>query len=241
MKPASEQRAWASPDSLDFFSRQRRAPDDLYASERIFLPDAARRAASVLDVGCACGGFAAIMRHFNNDIAYTGVDIVPEMLTRALAENRAENVDADFVAAAGHELPFADRKFDLVHCSGATHLNSRYRELIADMWRVSAKELLFDMRLTDGPSLEGTFRIDFDGTGEGMTLPYLVVNIDEARWLIDELPDAPSRMHLSGSRHPPSANADLPLDGPMIMAFLLLQRDTDESGWQVDIKEALPS
>lgn len=229
--PTTEQRAWASSDSVDFFTRERRTTDDLYPSEKIFLPDAVERASSVLDVGCACGGFASIMRTFNPSVRYTGIDIVPEMLAHA----GAENSDDTFVVAAGHALPFKDRAFDLVHCSGAVHLNSRYQELIADMWRVTDREALFDMRLTDGPSMEGSFRIDFNDIGEGGILPYHVVNLDEARTLIDGLPNAPARVRLAGYWHPASGNADLPEDTTVIMAFLLLQRSSPENGWDIRI------
>lgn len=233
METIEEQRVWASPSSLDFFSRERRSPDDLYPSERIFLPDAVRRAGSVLDVGCACGGFAAIMRAFNGDINYVGVDIVPEMLARASRDDH----DSVFAAAAGHALPFKNRTFDLVHCSGATHLNSRYRELIADMWRTTRKELLFDMRLTDGASTEGIFRVDFNRTGKGQTLPYIVVNIDEVCRLIDGLEDAPASVQMAGYRHPPSKTADFSSDDNLIMAFLLLQREAYKTGWHIDIAD----
>jgi SAM-dependent methyltransferase len=230
--PTTEQRAWASSDSLDFFTHERRTPDDLYLSEKIFLPDAVQRAKSVLDVGCACGGFAQIMRVFNSSVRYTGIDIVPEMLARA----GRENSDDTFVVATGHKLPFKDRVFDLVHCSGAVHLNSRYQALIADMWRVARQEALFDMRLTKGPSREGTFRVDFANTGFGGELPYHVVNLEAARSLIDGLPDPPSHVRLSGYPHLPSANADLPAGTTVIMAFLLLQRSVPETGWDIHIE-----
>lgn len=226
-----EQRVWASPDSLDFFVRERGAPEDLYPSERIFLPGAVGRAATVLDVGCACGGFAPIMRTFNAAIRYTGVDIVPEMLSRA----RDRNADDAFVVADGGRLPFADRSFDLVHCSGTVHLNSDYPALIADMWRVAGREALFDMRLTEGPSRVGRFRVDFAGTGRGGVLPYHVVNLAEAHALIDGLPDAPRRVTLSGYPHSASANADLPKGTAVIMAFLLLERSAPATGWEIRI------
>ena len=232
METVREQRVWASPDSLDFFTRQRQTPDDLYPSERIFLPDAVSRADNVLDVGCACGGFAAIMQTFNKDIAYTGVDIVPEMLARA----ERDNGDAIFAAATGHELPFANRAFDLVHCSGATHLNSLYRELIADMWRVTRNELLFDMRLSEGESQAGHFRVNFSGGGDEQTLPYFIVNLDEVKEIINTLDEPPGTVRLAGYRHPASGNADFEEGTMVIMAFLLLQRNGDHSGWQIEIE-----
>lgn len=223
----TEQSVWGEKNSLDFFSHERQSPDDLYPSEKIFLPGAVKDAASVLDIGCACGGFSAIMTSFNKGIKYTGVDIVPEMLM--LARDRHE--EAQFTAAAGHQLPFADQSFDLVHCSGATHLNSRYLELITDMWRVSSHQLLFDLRLTEGPAMEGTFRVDFDNNDSGRLLPYFVLNINEVRHLIENLPDGPDHVSVNGYFHPPSSSANLPDDVNLIMAFLLLTRTSENRGW----------
>lgn len=236
MSLENEQSVWGQENSLDFFSHERHSPEDLYPSERIFLPDAVRKASNVLDIGCACGGFSAIMQSFNEQISYTGVDIIPDMLKRA----RREYSDASFAAAAGHQLPFADQFFDLVHCSGATHLNSRYRELIADMWRVTGDQLLFDLRLTEGPTMEGTFRVDFDNNNKGDLLPYFVLNMDEMRDLIDNLADGPEHVSLKGYFHPASPNATLPGGGTLIMAFLLLSRTSSTRGWDAAIKDRAP-
>ena len=233
----SEQNVWGEDDSLDFFNRERQTPDDLYPSEKIFLPDALKRADSVLDVGCACGGFSQIMRSFNDKISYMGVDIIPEMLIQA----QACHAEVMFAACAGHQLPFPDQSFDLVHCSGATHLNSRYRELIADMWRVTHDQLLFDLRLTEGPSMEGTFRIDFNKTGSGGMLPYIVINIQEAREIIDSLPGRPAHIKLRGYHHPASHNANMPDDENLIMAFLLLSRTSTDRGWDIKIEDNPPT
>jgi len=236
MSVENEQSVWGETDSLDFFSHERQSPEDLYASERIFLPDAVKRAGSVLDVGCACGGFSAIMESFNEKINYTGIDIVPEMLARAGARHEG----AAFAAAAGHQLPFASQSFDLVHCSGATHLNSHYRELISEMWRVTRHQLLFDLRLTEGPSMEGTFRIDFDDSNSGGLLPYFVLNINEMHDLINALPSGPDHISLNGYHHPASSNATLPGDCNLIMAFLLLTRTSPDKGWDKTIGDRAP-
>jgi SAM-dependent methyltransferase len=225
-----EQRAWAAADSIAFFRDNRSRPEDLYPSERIFLPGVVQSARSVLDVGCACGGFAAIMQAFNPCIDYVGVDIVAEMLSEAGRVHTA----ARFLAAAGHALPFRDGAFDLVHCSGAVHLNSAYPALIAEMWRVARRHLLFDLRMTDEASYAGTFMLDFAG-GKG-ELPYHVVNVAEARGIIERLPAPPRSVRVAGYRHPPSHNARLGNRGDLIMAFLLLARDSAGRGWDMRIE-----
>ena len=226
-----EQQVWSSEDSLTFFSRERSRLDDLYSSERIFLPTIAGKARTILDVGCACGGFVNIFREINPDASYTGVDIVPEMITRA----EAAHPDATFINAAAHSLPFPDRAFDLVHCSGSVHLNSQYQEMIGEMWRVTGQHALFDMRLTEGPSVRGGFTINFSGDSNGGRLPYHLVNLEEAKGMIENLPNPPAHVQMAGYRHPASANADLPEESDVIMTFLLLERTSEQSGWDIDI------
>ena len=237
-KVSQEHKVWASGDSLKFFGEKRNKADHLYPSEKVFLPGLLAEVATVLDVGCARGGFFDIMRSYNPALDYVGVDIVPDMLALAVREHR----DARFVAAAGHALPFADAGFDLVHCSGVVHLNDHYEDMIAEMWRVSRRYALFDMRLTDGPSEVGRFRVDFDGHGEGGLLPYHVVNLGWIRRFIEALPNPPGRVTLAGYRHPVSHTADLPGYEPgvdeVIMAFLLLDRDGPGGEWRESIAES---
>ena len=236
MKIESEQSVWGQAKSLEYFRDERQTPEDLYPSERVFLPNAVKKANTILDVGCACGGFAAIMRRFDKNFKYTGVDIIPEMLAHA----RKFQNGARFAAAAGQQLPFAAQAFDLVHCSGVLHLNSHYREFIADMWRVTRHQLLFDLRLTRGPSKEGKFRVDFDRSGDGGLLPYIVINIKEMRDLVDTLKGAPDHVSLYGYTHSASPNATLPNGRNLIMAFLLLSRTSTKNGWDVTIEDDAP-
>lgn len=229
-----EQQVWGSDDSIAYFSHERSRLDDLYSSERIFLPEITQRIATLLDVGCACGGFVDIFREINPDASYTGIDIVPDMIARA----EAAHPGVPFINAPAHSMPFPDREFDLVHCSGSVHLNSQYQQMIAEMWRVSKRYALFDMRLTEGPTVTGGFTVNFSGDEGGGRLPYHVVNINDARAIIDDLPNPPARARLAGYHHPASANADLPGDTSVIMAFLLLERDGEKSGWEINIKES---
>ncbi len=226
-----EQRAWAAKDSLDFFSTHRSSAEDLYPSERKFLPQAVAAAGGVLDVGCACGGFAEIMRSFNPAIAYTGIDIMPAMIERARSRYPGES----FIVGAAHQLPFRDGSFDLVHCSGVVHLNSDYQRMIAEMWRVTRKYTVFDMRLTRGASRTGSFKVDFAGAGTGGALPYHVVNFGEFRRLIACLDAPPGRVSVFGYRHLASRQANLGDCGEVIMACLCLERGGSEDRWAIDI------
>ena len=78
--------AWGLPGVLDFFSRHRTTSEDVYPSEWLFLKDRLRDGMSVLDVGCAQGGFASVLDEHLGDFSYTGLDINSEMI--ALARER---------------------------------------------------------------------------------------------------------------------------------------------------------
>ena len=189
-----EQRLWGAEDSIAFFSSNRQRPEDLYPSEKVFLPRVVKEAKNVLDVGCACGGFARIMSDYNPSLTYTAIDIVPTMIDEA----RLQNPTGHYTVAAGHSLPFGEQTFDLVHCSGVVHLNSNYELMISEMWRVSAQYLLFDMRLTEGATQTGSFKIDFGSSDRAKSevLPYHLVNFTEARRIVETLPEAPQQVEV---------------------------------------------
>lgn len=231
-KIVCEQRAWSISDSISFFSNNRHSADKLYPSERIFLPTVVNKVNTVLDVGCACGGFSSIMRSFNESIQYFGIDIVSEMIEQARNLYPREQ----FAVAAGHALPFPPQVFDLVHCSGAIHLNSAYEIMIAEMWRVSRDYLLFDLRLTEGASFSGEFKVSQESNGcEEKMLPYHVVNIEETRGFIEALPEPPERVELCAYYHPPSANSSFDPDTQILMGFLLMHRHAETTGWDISI------
>jgi SAM-dependent methyltransferase len=186
----------------------------------------------VLDVGCACGGFAPIMRALNPAIQYTGVDVVPAMIEQA----RGRYPEHEFRLAAGHTMPFPDRSFDLVHCSGVVHLNSHYEKMIAEMWRVCAGRLLFDLRLTERESRTGSFKVDFGAVGTpGSLLPYNLINFADARNLIDGLPSPAARVDVAGYLHPASHTSSFGPNEQVIMAFVLMHRVAARPGWHIDI------
>lgn len=163
------------PDLVEFYSSQRNTPDDLYPSERRFLPWLAGEADTVLDVGCGAGGFAAIWDHFHPGIAYTGVDASAALVGAA----RRLHPEARFEQADGSRpLPFADRSFDVVAGLGWLHLEPRYRDALPELWRVAGRRLFFDVRLqTEQPAdVTGRQRLALSGDWDGATeIPYIAV------------------------------------------------------------------
>ncbi len=93
---------------------------------------------SVLDIGCGCGVdtlIAAIMVGPGGKAV--GIDMIPEMLTRArknLQETSLENVT--FREASSEDLPFPDESFDVVLSNGVFNLIPDKAEALAEVLRV---------------------------------------------------------------------------------------------------------
>jgi len=213
-----EQQAWSSPESLDYYRRHRQSPEDLYPSERFFLPDVLRQVDSMLDVGCAAGGFSEVARALNPRVRYVGVDIAPRFIETA----RAEHPHSEFVLGDGLTFPTAPGSFDLAHASGVLHLNLRYRDIIAAMWQQTRRFLLCDLRLTKAAPEVGRMESPF-GETRATSLPYVVLAVDDALEMFRALDPPPARVTVKGYRHHASAHAKL-ANPDVLMAFVLAEK-----------------
>src|SRR4051812_21460066 len=109
------------PSLVDFYASHRRRPEDLYPSERRFLPWLLRRSSSVLDTGCALGGFADIHRHYNPAIEYCGIDVSQPLV------DAANRMRPDLDIRVGDTPAGLDvERFDLVQGLGWLHWDPRY-------------------------------------------------------------------------------------------------------------------
>src|SRR3989338_3812626 len=110
-----------------------------------------KKGMKVLDVGCAAGGFCNIMKKIELGISYYGCDFTEALIRKA----KKDHDHAEFLVANSTALPFRDNYFDLVNCAGTCHMIPNYLGAIKQMYRVSKKFCVFDVRLTDKA-------IDFD-------------------------------------------------------------------------------
>lgn len=146
---------------VEYFSQHRNRPGDLYPSERHFLPELARESATVLDVGCAAGGFANIWRAFNPALRYTGVDVSHALVEAA---RRLHPHDTFVVGDAVRGIPLPDAAADTVAALGWLHWEPRYADALTELWRLAGRRLLFDVRLHDGDGdLVGAQELPGDG------------------------------------------------------------------------------
>lgn len=211
--------AWGLPGVLEFFENARTTTAQVYASEWFFLKDRMRQGMSVLDVGCAQGGFASVLAEHLEQFHYTGLDVSAEMVERARnkhPEHTFHHVPDGEWSVLGHDC------FDLVLVLGILHLHLGWRDTIAKAWARTRHCLLLDLREIEGATIEdparSCFRMDFGGGdarhGE-TTIPYILVNSAEALATIRRLcPDAARITHY-GYLHPLSSSARAPVDKAM--------------------------
>jgi ubiquinone/menaquinone biosynthesis C-methylase UbiE len=133
--------AWSDQQVVAFYAHERHTLDNLYESERAILEPAAAGAGSVLDVGCAAGGFYPILRGLHPGIRYRGVDAVPEMV--ATARRRFPTVP--FEVNDGKPLPYSDGAFELVLCTSVLHHNPDYQRMMQELYRVASRGCVMDL------------------------------------------------------------------------------------------------
>ena len=225
-----EQKVWGLEGNEQFFMAHRSRPDHLYRSEKFFLPQVLPQVANCLDVGCACGDFSAIFKTYNPAIDYTGVDIIE----RFVAIARSRYPGCRFELGDGVSLDFPDNSFDLVHCSGILHLNSRFRDIVKAMYRVAKKYVLCDFRLTDGPDMVGEMDVNLLGQTQADTLPYYVINTAQHLEFLKSLEPAPARIEVKGYAHPPSKSARLATD-KVHMAFFLITKGSGTQNTTIEM------
>ena len=221
---------WSKQSAIDYYSQNRQEVSDLYPSEKVFLPRVLFPGAKVLDVGCASGGFFNIMRSLEPLIEYTGVDIAEP----AVALAREKYPDARFELNEGIELPFEDNTFDLVHCTSVLVIEPRYQEMLKEMYRVSNRFVIADLRLLKGIGSQQDFqksyyKIQFDNDGVEATVPYAVNDADEVANFILQLTPKPKALRGTGYFHQVAKEAVTPYD-EVCMTILLVQKGRPEDG-----------
>jgi SAM-dependent methyltransferase len=210
-------RAWGLPGVLDFFATHRRTDAEVYPSERFFLMGRLKEGVSVLDVGCAQGGFAEIIGARLRDFSYTGIDINPQMIDRARTRHPGHRFH---LASEGDYSVLDGERFDVVLVLGILHLHEAWRATLAGAWDHTQGSLIFDLRQVDGPSLEDRersyMRMDLGGERNiEERVPYILVNAADAqRTVFGSCSGAASIAHY-GYRHLVTAHAVCPVQQVM--------------------------
>lgn len=218
---------WSNPSAIDFYYQNRHEVSDLYPSEKVFLPRVLFPGATVLDVGCASGGFFNIMRTFEPNIEYTGIDLSEKALELA----RERYPEAKFVLTEGFDLPFEDNSFDIVHCTSVFNNEPNYQGMLKEMYRVSNRFVVIDIRLLKdlGTVRESVYNIQFDGAQVEAKVPYVVNDADEVANFILQLEPKPKALRGTGYFHQVAKEAES-TQSDVCMTILLVQKGSREGG-----------
>ena len=235
---ADSAQAWSQSSAVDYYAQYRQNVSELYPSEQVFLPRVLFPGVKVLDVGCASGGFFNIMRTLEPTIDYTGVDIAEPSIESA----QQLYPEAKFQVTDGLRLPFDDNEFDLVHCTSVLVIEPRYRELLAEMYRVSSRFVLADIRLVKNieaavDSDQSYYRIQFEGEYEGATVPYVVSDADQVVNSILALEPRPQALRGTGYFHAVSPMARTPHKEVCMTIFLIQKGHPDIAGTELDLSD----
>ena len=217
--------AWSNQSAIDFYYQNRHEISDLYPSEKIFLPRVLFPGAKVLDVGCASGGFFNIMRSYEPCVDYTGVDLSE----RAVELARERYPESRFIVTEGFGLPFEDNTFDIVHCTSVFNNEPNYQAMLKEMYRVSRRFVLADIRLLKGigKQAESVYNIQFNGEQVEAIVPYVVNDADEVADFILHLEPRPTALRGTGYFHQVAKEANTPYS-EVCMTVLLIQKEGSE-------------
>ena len=212
--------AWGLSGVLDFFAGRRGSTAEVYPSEWFFLKDRLKEGISVLDIGCAQGGFAAVIAEHVKGFRYVGADINAEMIARA----RTRFPKHQFIEVReGDFSALGERTFDLVLVLGILHLHETWRETLAAAWARTKGALIFDLREWEGPTIEDKARaymtMDFHGKDDShraARLPYVLLNAADALRAVRETCAGARRIGHHGYLHSPSGTAVVPTEEVMM-------------------------
>jgi len=228
---------WSNKSAIDYYSQNRHEISDLYPSEKVFLPRVLFPGAKVLDVGCASGGFFNVMRSFEPHIEYTGVDLSEKAVELA----RERYPEARFIVTEGFSLPFVDNTFDIVHCTSVFNNEPNYQEMLEEMYRVTNRFVLADIRLLKGigDQRKSVYNIQFNGADIEATVPYVVNDADEVANFVLRLEPHPNALRGTGYFHQVAKEAET-LHGEVCMTVLLIQKGVHGGGSTIIDLEDLP-
>ena len=112
---------------VNFYENNRLHVSELYPSEKKIFSYIDCSNKTILDVGCAAGGFYSIMKELYGPIDYSGIDISEEMIK--ISKTKYPEISENFYTGSASNLSFKDNTFDIVLCNSVQAHNYEYREI----------------------------------------------------------------------------------------------------------------
>ena len=152
---------WGKKNVVSFYANNRNKIDHLYLSEKKPLSKIMRKEVkSVLDYGCAVGGFYQIFQvMFEKQIKYHGLDTEKNVIKVAKKKfKKFKNVK--FTKIKKGKLNIQSNKYSLSFCTGVLNHNSDYKAIISELIRVSSNYIFIDSpRVHTGRSFIGKLNL----------------------------------------------------------------------------------
>ena len=174
---------WSLPGVVDFYNKSRSKKKDLYLGEKFFLEKRLFEDMSILDVGCAQGGFISIIKNYIKNFSYTGIDISESMIKKAKRKNSKQKF---YCTTQGNLNFLKNKKFDLVLVLGILHLNKNWRNVLISASKFYRKSIIFDLREIQEKTIEDKKKSFMSMTFnkknfyEKNKLPYNLININDS-------------------------------------------------------------
>lgn len=218
---------WSAANVLGFYTSHRHSPEDLYPSERAVLLPVLAECDSVLDVGCAAGGFSNIFAALKPGIRYVGLDGEEAMI--AQASHRYPH--RSFQQGRADHLPFADQSFDLVFCTGVLLHNPDFEPILRECYRVAAKHCVVDLPRVSASGLPSravmrlSERFPDGAPSDANAVPYTLADPHRVLTVLQSLRPAPRTFSLTGySGQPGRGTYDSATQAPVdLVYFCVLQ------------------
>jgi 2-polyprenyl-3-methyl-5-hydroxy-6-metoxy-1,4-benzoquinol methylase len=223
-------------DSIVYWERNRNRVDDLYPSEKYFFLPVIKKSLSVLDVGCAAGGFTDIVYGINPSTSYTGIDVSDNLIKSAIKRHP----EASFCSYDGVTFPDKLGLYDLVYSFGVLHHVDDWHGIVQQMLSFSKKHVLFDLRLTSDTTINDITKsyqkICFNGEWDGKTIiSYNINNIGEVIQKLMSITDKEDRIDIFGYLSPPTKLA-VTTQETVTMASIYIEKQASLPGFFCNIK-----
>jgi ubiquinone/menaquinone biosynthesis C-methylase UbiE len=167
-------KAWSSKKIVSYFYNNRSTFNSLYKGEKYLISKYVKKNDTVLDIGCAQGGLFKILKKKFGNIDYTGLDFNKEMINLAKKKIDKKNF---FLFKGKNYYSFFKKKFDVVIIFGILHLNTNWKSILINAYKVAKKKVLFDLRFASNQNsnLKNYLSLNFDNRSKKFSIPYLLV------------------------------------------------------------------
>jgi ubiquinone/menaquinone biosynthesis C-methylase UbiE len=171
-------KAWSSKKIVSYFYNNRSTFNSLYKGEKYLITKYVKKNDTILDIGCAQGGLFKILKKKFSNIDYTGLDFNKEMIN--LAKKKIDKKKF-FLFKGKNYYSFFKKRFDVVIIFGILHLNTNWKSILINAYKVAKKKVLFDLRFASNQNsnLQNYLSLNFDNRSKKFLIPYLLVKKKE--------------------------------------------------------------